>query len=167
MTGSNFYAYDHGVNEMHYMVFEKRAFNVLGIRRITPQSGGTWGIVKAEGAAKRLQEISRNPCNLGLCFGFDKDGNNDYMCGVEYKGEAVTGFDLYRCPASTWLIFTAKGRISEDIIGKTWKRIHGEFMLQSEYQQQQDMPAIERYSEWDETADTCQVEIFIPVKKES
>ncbi|HWS28516.1 MAG TPA: GyrI-like domain-containing protein [Clostridia bacterium] len=152
-----------GVNEMDYRVLDKKAFNVLGIRRTTPQGGGTWAIVKADKTAEKMGGIGMHMCDLGLCFGFDADGNNDYMCGVEYGGEAVEGFDMYRYPDTAWLVFTAKGTISGGVLGQTWKRIYGEFMPQSEYKQL-DLPTIEQYVEWDEAADRCHVDIFIPVK---
>ncbi len=152
-----------GVQEMNYKVIERQGFRVLGIRRTTPYGGGTWGIIKSDGTYLKIKEISGHTCNLGLCFGFDNEGNNDYMCGVEYGGEAISGFDCYQYPASTFLIFTAKGKISEGVLGETWKRIYGEFMPQSEYKQQ-DLPTIETYIEWDETSDFCNVDIMIPVK---
>lgn len=153
-----------GVQEMNYKVVERKSFSVLGIRRITPYGGGTWGIVKSDGSYEKLREISGHMCNLGLCFGFDSEGNNDYMCGVEYDGEYIQGFDYYQYPDITWLVFTAKGTISSGVLGQTWKRIYGEFMPQSEYHQQ-DLPTIENYIEWNESTDSCNVEIFIPVKK--
>lgn len=153
-----------GVNEMNYKVFNKGAFDVLGIRRTTPHGGGTWAIVKSDGTMQKLQEIGGHPCDLGLCFGFDDAGNNDYMCGIEYTGAPIEGFECYRYPAATWIVFTAKGTISGGILGQTWKRIYGEFMPQSEYKQL-DLPTIEQYIEWDEATDTCHVDIFIPVQR--
>ena len=153
-----------GAEEINYRVFVKEAFDVLGIRRTTPNGGGTWAIVKSNGAAQRLREIDGHPCDLGLCFGFDEEGNNDYMCGIEYAGEDIAGFERYPCPGATWLVFTAEGTISGGILGQTWKRIYGEFMPKSEYQQM-DLPTIERYVIWDEAGDVCHVEIFIPVHK--
>ncbi len=152
-----------GVQEMNYKVIEKQSFRVFGIRRTTPYGGGTWGIIKSDGTYSRIKEIIGHTCNLGLCFGFDKEGNNDYMCGVEYEGEAISGFDYYQYPSSTFLIFTAKGKVSEGVLGETWKRIYGEFMPQSEYKQQ-DLPTIENYIEWNEANDFCHVDIMIPVK---
>ena len=151
-----------GVNEMDYRVKDKKAFHVLGIRRTTPQDGGTWGIVKTDGSAQKIYEICGHFYDLGLCFGFDKDGNNDYMCAVEYEGQGIDGFSTYRYPEVTCLVFTAKGTISGGVLGQTWKRIYGEFMPQSEYKQL-DLPTIEQYIEWDEAADRCHVDIFIPV----
>lgn len=153
-----------GVQGMNYKVVERKAFRILGIRRITPYGGGTWEIVKSDGSFEKMREISGHMCDLGLCFGFDSEGNNDYMCGVEYYGENIHGFDFYQYPDITWLIFTAKGTISGSVLGQTWKRIYGEFMPQSEYHQQ-DLPTIEKYIEWNESTDSCNVEIMIPVKK--
>jgi AraC family transcriptional regulator len=153
-----------GVNEMNYRVIEKEAFTVLGIRRTTPYGGGTWAIVKSNGVMEELQKISGHACDLGLCFGFDPEGNNDYMCGVEYEGNDVPEFDRFELPAATWLVFSAKGTISGGVLGQTWKRIYGEFMPQSEYRQL-DLPTIEKYIEWDEASDTCLVDIYIPVRQ--
>ncbi|HEX2947189.1 MAG TPA: helix-turn-helix domain-containing protein [Clostridia bacterium] len=150
-----------GVNEMNYKVIEKKSFDVIGIRRITPYGGGTWGIVKSDGTAEKMKQIG-HPLDLGLCFGFDNEGNNDYMCGAEYEGKDITGFEHYIYPDVTWLVFTAEGTISGGTLGATWKRIYGEFMPQSEYRQM-DLPTIERYVEWDESADVCRVDIMIPV----
>ena len=152
-----------GVDEMDYRVLDKKAFHVLGIRRTTPQGGGTWAIVKSDGSAKKIYEICGHFYDLGLCFGFDKDGNNDYMCAIAYDGEGIEGYTMYRYPDITCLVFTAKGMISAGVLEQTWKRIYGEFMPQSEYRQL-DLPTVEQYVEWDEAADRCHVDIFIPVK---
>lgn len=154
-----------GVTEMDYRYCERAPFQVMGVRRVTPTGGGTWGIVKANGSAEMLASLCGHACDLGLCFGFDAQGNNDYLCGVEWAGEPVSGFDLFPCPAASWLTFTAKGTISGGILGQTWKRIYGEFMPQSSYHQL-DLPTIEKYILWDEASDACHVEIMIPVQKE-
>jgi AraC-type DNA-binding domain-containing proteins len=153
-----------GGQEMDYRVVEQKTFRVLGIRRTTPYGGGTWGIVKSDGTYDKMKEISGHMCDLGLCFGFDSEGNDDYMCGIAYDGEDIPGFDYYQYPDVTWLVFTAKGTISGGVLGQTWKRIYGEFMPQSEYKQQ-DLPTIEKYIEWNESSDVCNVEIMIPVQK--
>ncbi len=154
-----------GVEEMNYYVMEKKSFQVLGIRRTTPYGGGTWGIVKSDGSADKLAAIGGHMCDLGLCFGFDNEGNNDYMCGIEYNDAEIPGYDSYRYPDVTWLVFPAKGKLSDQVLAQTWKRIYGEFMPQSEYKQQ-DLPTIEKYLIWDEASDDCHVEILIPVKKQ-
>jgi AraC family transcriptional regulator len=54
---------------------------VIRRRRATPYGGGTWAIVKSDGSADTLKDLSGHICDLGLCFGFGADGSNDYMCG--------------------------------------------------------------------------------------
>lgn len=151
-----------GVQEMEYKILRKAAFTVLGVRRITPHGGGTWGIMKTDGSKERLEKLVEHSCDLGLCFGFDEQGNNDYMCGVEYSGNQKEDWDSCLVPASQWLVFTAKGTISGDVLGETWKRIYGGFLPQSQYQQRA-LPTIEQYIQWDEAADTCHVDIWIPI----
>ncbi|HEX3037560.1 MAG TPA: GyrI-like domain-containing protein [Oscillospiraceae bacterium] len=153
-----------GVNEMDYKMIEKEPIKIFGVRRTTPNSGGTWGIVKTDGSLEKMQEIAgKSAISLGICFGFDDEGNNDYMCGFQSPTNEVQGFDEYTCPKSKWLIFEATGTISSNILGDTWKRIYGEFLPQSVYSQR-DLPTIERYIEWDEKADKCKVEIMIPIE---
>jgi AraC family transcriptional regulator len=153
-----------GVNEMEYKVIEKPGFDVTGIRRTTPYGGGTWAIVKSDGSLEKMREIAGAAfVSLGLCFGFGDDGSNDYMCGIEYGGKEIKGFDQYQYPKTTWLVFEAKGAISANVLANTWSRIYSEFLPQSEYQQI-DLPTIEKYVDWDDKADKCKVEIMIPVK---
>jgi AraC family transcriptional regulator len=153
-----------GVQEMDYRMIEKDSFNVVGVRRTTPFGGGTWAIVKSDGSIEKMQEIAGDGfISLGLCFGFGDDGSNDYMCGFEYSGNEIPAFDQYRCPKSTWLVFEAKGAISKGVLKNTWDRIYGEFLPQNGYRQR-DLPTIERYIQWDEQADRCNVEIMIPIE---
>lgn len=150
------------VAEMDYRVMELDAMGVLGMRRVTGQGGGTWALVKTGDYVQRLAEICGAPCCLGLCFGSDAQGNNDYMCAARFEGEPPQGYDFYRVPAGKWLVFLAEGAISQQVLWQTWRRIYGEFMPQSAYLQL-DLPTIENYLLWDEAGDRCRVEIMIPV----
>ncbi len=149
-----------GGTKMDYRVIEKDSFTVVGVRKTTPEGGGTWTIVKQDGSLERLSKMA-GANTLGLCFGFDAAGNNDYMCGVEYAGDPA-GFDTYEYPATKFLVFSAEGKISEGTLARAWKRIYGTFMPQARYSQI-DLPTIERYIRWEESADQCAVEIMIPV----
>lgn len=152
-----------GVDEMDYKIIERDPFTVAGVRRTTPYGGGTWAIVKSDGSIEKMREIAGEGfISLGLCFGFGDDGSNDYMCGFEYGGGEIQGFDKYTYPKSAWLVFEARGAISEGVLASSWKRIYGEFLPQSEYRQT-DLPTIEKYLEWDEKTDQCRVEIMIPI----
>jgi AraC family transcriptional regulator len=150
-----------GVEKMDYTVIERAPFKVVGIRRTTPYGGGTWAIVKSDGSGDKLSKLTGIFFDLGICFGFKADGSNDYMCAVEW-GEDLPGYESYTYPAATWLKFAARGKISEQVLGGVWNRINKEFLPQSKYQKAD--ATIEKYTIWDEAADFCEVEIWIPVK---
>ena len=153
-----------GVDKMNYTTIEKEPFKVTGIRRITPYGGGTWAIVKSDGTNERIKEISGKFFDLGLCFGFGEDGSDDYMCAVEWDKdkEDIDGYDSYTYPAAVWLKFEANGKITEGTLGNVWHRIHNEFLPQSKYKLAE-LPTIEKYVSWDDAADICFVEIWLPV----
>ncbi|MGB8451909.1 MAG: GyrI-like domain-containing protein [Anaerocolumna sp.] len=147
---------------MDYKKVEREPFKVIGERRTTPYGGGTWAIVKSDGSMEAMKELSGKFFDLGICFGFGEDGSNDYMCGIEWEKEDIPEFESYIYLAATWLIFEAKGGITDNVLGNTWQRISREFLPQSKYKKS-GMPTIEKYVEWDEAADICRVEIWIPV----
>lgn len=151
-----------GVEKMNYTILEKEPFKVIGIRRTSPYGGGTWAVVKSDGSNERINELYGRFFDLGLCFGFGPDGSNDYMCGLEWNGTDAAGFDTYEYPKAAWLRFEAKGSITEQTLGNVWYRINNEFLPQSKYQKS-GLPTIEKYISWDEGADSCYVEIMIPV----
>jgi AraC family transcriptional regulator len=150
-----------GVDKMDYTIMERGAFRVVGIRRVTPYGGGTWAIVKGDGTNDKAKKLFGRFFDLGLCFGFGEDGSDDYMCAVEYDNAPPDGFDSFTYPAATWLKFEAAGSITGQTLGNVWKRINTEFLPQSKYKKS-GLPTIERYVSWDEAADACNVEIWIP-----
>lgn len=151
-----------GVDKMDYTMIERGTFNVVGIRRTTPYGGGTWSIVKSDGSNDKAMELFGKFYDLGLCFGFGDDGSNDYMCAMEYDGELPDGLDRFSYPAATWLKFEARGTVTDDTLGNAWQRINNEFLPQSKYKKS-GLPTIEKYRSWDEAANLCNVEIWIPV----
>lgn len=151
-----------GVDKMDYTVIERAPFKVIGVRRTTPYGGGTWAVVKSDGSNEAIKERCGYFYDLGLCFGFGEDGSNDYMCAVEWNKAEVEGLESFRYPAATWLKFEASGTVSGQTLGNVWQRINHEFLPQSKYRKS-GLPTIEKYVSWDEAADTCFVEIWIPV----
>lgn len=151
-----------GVDKMDYKIITREPFKVIGRRRITPYGGGTWAIVKSDGSTETIKELSGHFYDLGLCFGFGEDGSNDYMCGIEWEKEDIPEFESYVYPTATWLIFEASGKISEQVLNHVWQRINNEFLPQSKYKKS-GLPTIEKYVLWDDAADICKVEIWIPV----
>lgn len=85
---------------MDYTTIEREPFKVIGIRRTTSYGGGTWAIVKCDGRNEAMKELSGHFYDLGLCFGVDKDGSNDYMCAVEWEKGDVGGLDSFIYPAT-------------------------------------------------------------------
>lgn len=152
-----------GVHEMGYKLIEKNSFQVTGVRVITPFGGGTWTIVKSDGSLDKLVIESGKSETLGLCFGFDEQGNNDYMCGVEWNNPNDLEYDVYTYPELKWLVFLAEGKLSDNILYNTWERIKNEFLPNSKYKKM-DLPTIEKYIIWDENNDFSKVEICIPVE---
>ena len=147
---------------MEYTRIEKDGFKVIGIRRIAPYGGGTWAIVNEDPTfGEKITALTGKFFDLGLCFDFREDGSNDYMCAVEWNGEAE-GFDSFTYPAATWLVFDAKGKISDGVLGKVWGYINGEFLPKSGLTKC--TATIEKYILWDTTADACHVEIHIPIE---
>jgi len=99
--------------------------------------------------------------DLGLCFGFGKDGSNDYMCAVEYSGDVPEGFESFTYPAESWAKFEDKGSIKE--FGNTWQYINNEFLPQNKYEKAN--PPIEKFILFDVDADKCDAEIWISFRK--
>jgi AraC family transcriptional regulator len=86
------------------------------------------------------------------------------MVGLESDGKLIHGFDEFIYPDNSWLVFEAKGKISENILEKTWEKIHKEYLPQSKYKQS-DLPTIEIYKEWDQDKDFSYIEIRIPIEE--
>lgn len=152
------------MNIVNYQIIDKSAFKVAGVRRITPYAGGTWGIVKSDGSMNKMFQIAGEQAEfLGLCFGFDEEGNNDYMVGFVYSGNDPENYDIFCYPHGKWLIVEATGTISNNSLGKTWEQVYHVFLPQSGYKQK-DLPTFERYIIWDDAKNICKVEIGIPLE---
>ena len=151
------------------MVVQKEGFTVVGLRRVTPRGGGTWEL--ADGVNQTLEALCGHGCDLGLCFGFGADGSNDYMCGVEWNGAEAglsdicseNSLDCYTFPPAGWMLVEARGKISEHALDKGWTRANG-MLLASGYKKAA-LPTVEKYISWDNDADSCHVQIWIPVEK--
>lgn len=148
---------------MNYQTMKKEEFKVIGRRRTTPSGGGTWGVAREDGSVELMMKMETGNPFLGLCFGFEEDGSNDYMVGIEYNGNDVEGLESYTYPKSNWLIFKNEGELNENVLGRTWDRIYSEFLPQSDYKQK-DLPTIESYIEWNDEKNFCKVEVWIPIE---
>lgn len=153
--------------EMNYRVVERDSFKAAGKlvtssleNNIIPEF---WDECKKDGTIDRLYEIGVNHCTLGMCFGYNDEGLNDYMVGIETNQDHIEGMKTVAVPKSTWLVFESVGSI-DPTLGITWGRIYGEFLPQSIYKQAA-LPTMEKYFSQDVNADDYYVEIWIPVVK--
>jgi AraC family transcriptional regulator len=153
-----------GVNELTYRIVQRGPFTVAGRRGTANQVPDLWTVVINDGTMRRLEEMGRR-FDLGVCFGINKDGDNDYMVAFECDSEIFPDFERYEFPPSSWLVVEASGKISENVYMDTWRRIYNEFLPHTEYLQT-GLPAIEKYIEWNVAANYCEVEIWLPVKKD-
>lgn len=157
-----------GEVEMNYRVVEREDFRVVGKivtssleNNIIPEF---WDQCKKDGTVDKLLEIGVNSSTLGMCFGYNDEGINDYMVGIETNDEGIEGMKNVVVPKSTWLVFESIGPVSPTL-ENTWGRIYGEFLPQSIYKQAA-LPTMEKYFGSDVDADDYRVEIWIPVVKE-
>lgn len=142
----------------------KAAFRVAGIRKTTEWAGGVWSIVKTDGSMEKMQDIAgRDKVTLGLCFGFDEKGYNDNMVGFITDLQELEGYEVYQYPESDWIELTAEGKISDNVLWKTWQYIHKE-LIDQKVIVQRDVPTIEDYVVWDEEKDYCKVVIGVAVR---
>ena len=150
---------------MKYRVVERDDFKVAG-KIITSSRenniiGSFWEKCKKDGTINRLLDIGINSYTLGLCFGYNDQGVNDYMVGIETNRDDAEEIKVIQIPKSTWLVFDSVGPMNPTL-GNTWGKIYGESLPQSNYKQAA-LPTVEKYYGNDVNADDYHVEIWIPV----
>lgn len=153
-----------GVNELTYRIVQRGPFTVAGKRTTSSQAHDLWTVFQNDGTAERLEKLGHR-FDLGICFLYDKDGDTDYMIALEYDGDELPDFERFTFPPSAWLVVEANGKISEKVHDDTWRRVYNEFMPHSDYMQA-DLPAIEKYVEWNVAANYGELEIWLPITKD-
>lgn len=148
---------------MEHSMMQREGFCVVGRRAVVQQGGGTWQLAREDGSISRMEALNTGKPFLGLCFGFDEQGRNDYMVGVEYE-EPVDGLESFRYPAARWLCYRLQGAISEDVLGNAWWYVKNELLKKLD-EQPADLPTIESYVLWNNEENRCEVEIRIPLKE--
>lgn len=118
------------MDDKKFELVKKGSFMVVGKRAVTPQPGGTWNVVRSDGSIKKIESLSPNAPTLGLCFGFDEKGQNDYMVAVEYSHE-VENLDSYTYPETDWLIYRVAGKISDNVLGNAWYYINNTLLAEN------------------------------------
>lgn len=150
-----------GGNVMNYFITEKDGFKVVGRRRTTPYGGGTWDVARKDGSIAQMEALGTGKPFLGLCFGFEEDGSNDYMVGLEYETD-LEGLESFTYPKASWVVYNLSGKISDDVLGNAWWYVKNQLLPELNYQIAP-LPAIESYLEWDKEKNQCKVEIQIPL----
>jgi len=153
-----------GVNELTYRIVQRDSFTVAGIRTTSSKARDLFLALRNDGTAERLEKLGRR-FDLGVCFIYDKEEDSDYLIALEYDGDELPDFERYTFPPSHWLVVEASGKISENVHDDAWRRLYNEFMPHIEYMRT-DLPAIEKYVEWNVAANYGELEIWLPIKKD-
>ncbi|MBZ9688743.1 AraC family transcriptional regulator [Clostridium estertheticum] len=169
--------------EMEYRIEEKQGINLVGmVKNIKRQSANTM--------ANDWKEASGEVWNTWEEFlngGTDEKISNDYKLyrapmwqmgftktlengetllaiGAEADTNVLTNLQTYTIPANKWVIFTAKGSLSdkEHSIDAMWTRITTEWFPIYEYKRAADYE-IEVYPPGDTSSDDYTCEIWIPI----
>lgn len=147
----------------NFELIEKGSFKMVGRRAVTSEPAGAWDVSRGDGSIKKIEALNPGKPLAGLCFGFDKEGNNDYMVGVEYDKD-VEGLESYTYPAAKWLVYRDEGSLSDNVLGNAWDYVNGTLLPENGLKKAE-MPTMEIYVEWDNENNSCKIEIHIPYEK--
>ena len=170
-----------GGQKMDYRIEKRDAFQVVCKRKQVdkPQSGtatreisAMWQEFGADGTLGRLaacipaQTVMRGL--LGICFSSELDATRfPYGIGAEYDGRPVDDdFEIVDIPASTYAVFTSRGRMPEAFI-ETYHRIVTEFFPQSAQYEYAENVEFEVYSSENTDDPNYRCEIWIAVHEKT
>ena len=167
--------------KMEYRIEKRDAFQVVCKRKqvgkpmsasATPDITAMWQEFGADGTMEKL--ISYMPEKpvmkglLGICFSAELDAKQfPYGIGVEYDGRKLDdGFEVITIPASTYAVFTSKGKMPDAFI-ETYHRIVTEFFPQSSQYEYAEKVEFEVYASADTKDPDYQCEIWIAVNEKT
>ena len=154
----------HGNTEMKYEIKRKAGMHLSGHSVISSQNENRsitfWSDVKADGTLQRMMQEAATAVSYGLCFGYDRYGDNRYMIAVE--GELSAEYEAFELPAAEWMIFQNTGPVSIGLPA-LWKTIYAEVLPVSGYDRNENMPTVELYGEGSCEATDYHMEIWIPI----
>lgn len=165
-----------GGNEMDYRIIEKEAFTIVGLKRtvslqyngVNPEIAAMWASLTEDDihTLKALSTIEpRGMLNASVNF---TEGRGEGTALDQYIGVATTEspaekWDVLAVPASTWAVFTARGKFPDEL-QSVWDRIYSEWFSMSGYEVSEGPEIL-----WNESKDTSlpnyHSEIWIPVVK--
>lgn len=156
----------HGNHDIMYEIKQKAFLRLSGRSVISSikenRSIKFWDDVKADGTLRDMMKEAESPVSYGLCFGYDRDGNNRYMIAVE--GKLSEDFEVFELPSAEWMVFQNTGPVSVGLPA-LWNSIYTEVLPASGYDRNEDMPTVEVYGEGDCETEAYHMEIWIPIKR--
>ena len=170
-----------GGRKMDYRIEKREAFQVVckrkrvgkpGTENVSKDISAMWQQCAIDGTMERLAAcIPENPVMkglLGICFSSELDAKQfPYGIGVEYDGRNVDDdLEVVTIPASTYAVFTSKGRMPDAFI-ETYHRVVTEFFPQSAQYEYAENVEFEVYSSADTQDPNYQCEIWIAVKEKA
>ena len=170
-----------GGRKMDYRIEKREAFQVVCKRKrvekpesenVSKEISALWQQCAADGTMERLVAcIPENPVMkglLGICFSSELDAKQfPYGIGVEYDGRNVDDdLKVITIPASTYAVFTSKGRMPDAFI-ETYHRVVTEFFPQSAQYEYAENVEFEVYSSANTQDPNYQCEIWIAVKEKA
>ena len=170
-----------GGRKMDYRIEKREAFQVVCKRKqvgkpepenVSQEISALWQQCAIDGTMERLVAcIPEHPVMkglLGICFSSELDAKQfPYGIGVEYDGRKVDDdLEVITIPASTYAVFTSKGRMPDAFI-ETYHRVVTEFFPQSAQYEYAENVEFEVYSSADTQDPNYQCEIWIAVKEKT
>lgn len=165
-----------GGNEMEYRIVDKEAFYIVGLKKrvsliyegVNPEIAEMWQSLTAEDIQTLKQMSNAEPAgllsaSLNFTEGRAEGSQLDHFIGVAAAKPAAEKWDVLAVPASTWAVFTARGKFP-DALQNVWGRIYAEWFPMSGYEVSEGPEIL-----WNESKDTSlpdyHSEIWIPVVK--
>jgi AraC family transcriptional regulator len=165
-----------GGNEMDYRIIEKEAFYIVGIKKrvslqyegVNPEISAMWQSLTEDMITelKRLSSVEPTgllSASVNFTEGRAEGTELDQYIGVATNKPASETWQTLAVPASTWGVFTARGKFPE-ALQSVWGRIYSEWFPMSGYEVSEGPEIL-----WNESKDTTlpdfHSEIWIPIVK--
>jgi AraC family transcriptional regulator len=165
-----------GGHEMEYRIIEKDAFNIVGLKKrvtlvyngVNPEIATMWQSLTPDDitALKALCNVEPSglvSASVNFAEGRAEGTQLDHVIGVATSDSDAEKWQVLPVPASTWAIFTARGKFP-DALQSVWAKIYAEWFATSGYEISEGPEML-----WNESKDTAapnfHSEIWIPVVK--
>jgi AraC family transcriptional regulator len=167
-----------GGNEMDYRIIDKEAFYIVGLKQrvslqyngVNPEIAAMWASLTEDDirmlkAMSNVEPRGLLSASVNFTEGRAEGTQFDQMIGVAADQAANGKWESLAVPASTWAVFTARGKFP-DALQSVWGRIYSEWfpMLGLGYEISEGPEIL-----WNESKDTTlpnyHSEIWIPVVK--